>query len=293
MKIVDCFMYSDEDMMLDIRLNVLDKYVSNFIICEASFNHNGSPKKLNFNINNFSKFKNKIIYLSIEKQPDDLRVINNEDDDNKKNSKILDNALTRENYQRNYLFKGLDKFSDDDLILINDLDEIPNLENFKYNNKIILFKQKMFYYKLNLIYPNFFWIGSKACKKKDLVNPQWMRNIKSKKYSFWRLDTFFSEKKYIDISFVDNGGWHFSNIKNAKELDKKMKNFLHHLEYEESGMNAKDLEKNILERNVFYNHFADKKINKMGYKTKLEKIDLNQLPDFIKLNQKKFNQWID
>ncbi|MDC0628213.1 hypothetical protein OAP04_01400, partial [Pelagibacteraceae bacterium] len=102
MKIVDCFMYSDEDMMLDIRLNVLDKYVSNFIICEASFNHNGSPKKLNFNINNFSKFKNKIIYLSIEKQPDDLRIINNEDDDNKKNSKILDNALNRENYQRNY-----------------------------------------------------------------------------------------------------------------------------------------------------------------------------------------------
>ena len=286
-------MYSDEDMMLDIRLNVLDKYVSNFIICEASFNHNGSPKKLNFNINNFSKFKNKIIYLSIEKQPDDLRIINNEDDDNKKNSKILDNALNRENYQRNYLFKGLDKFSDDDLILINDLDEIPNLENFKYNNKITLFKQKMFYYKLNLIYPNFFWVGSKACKKKHLVNPQWMRNIKSKKYSFWRLDTFFSKKKYIDISFVDNGGWHFSNVKNAKELDKKMKTFLHHLEYEESGMNAKDLEKNILERNVFYNHFADKKTNKMGYKTKLEKIDLNQLPDFIKLNQEKFNQWLD
>ena len=293
MKIVDCFMYSDEDMMLDIRLNVLDKYVSNFIICEASFNHNGSPKKLNFNINNFSKFKNKIIYLSIEKQPVNLRVINNEDDDNKKNSKILDNALNRENYQRNYLFKGLDEFSDDDLILINDLDEIPNLENFKYNNKITLFKQKMFYYKLNLIYPNFFWVGSKACKKKHLVNPQWMRNIKSKKYSFWRLDTFFSKKKYIDISFVDNGGWHFSNVKNAKELDKKMKTFLHHLEYEESGMNAKDLEKNILERNVFYNHFADKKTNKMGYKTKLEKIDLNQLPDFIKLNQEKFNQWLD
>jgi beta-1,4-mannosyl-glycoprotein beta-1,4-N-acetylglucosaminyltransferase len=286
-------MYSDEDMMLDIRLNVLDKYVSNFIICEASFNHNGSPKKLNFNINNFSKFKNKIIYLSIEKQPDDLRIINNEDDDNKKNSKILDNALNRENYQRNYLFKGLDEFSDDDLILINDLDEIPNLENFKYNNKITLFKQKMFYYKLNLIYPNFFWVGSKACKKKHLVNPQWMRNIKSKKYSFWRLDTFFSKKKYIDISFVDNGGWHFSNVKNAKELDKKMKTFLHHLEYEESGMNAKDLEKNILERNVFYNHFADKKTNKMGYKTKLEKIDLNQLPDFIKLNKEKFNQWLD
>ena len=293
MKIVDCFMYSDEDMMLDIRLNILDKYVSNFIICEASFNHNGSSKKLNFNINNFSKFKNKIIYLSIEKQPNNLHEIKIKDSDNKKNSKILDNALNRENYQRNYLFKGLNKFSDEDLILINDLDEIPNLDNFKYKSKITLFRQKMFYYKLNLIYPDFFWTGSKACKKKHLANPQWLRNIKSKKYPFWRLDTLFSNKKYIDISFVENGGWHFSNVKNPKELDKKMKTFLHHLEYEKSGMNAGELEKNIIEKNVFYNHFADKKANKMGYKKKLEKIDLNQLPEFVKLNKEKFNQWLD
>ena len=286
-------MYSDEDMMLDIRLNILDKYVSNFVICEASFNHNGSPKKLNFEINNFSRFKDKIIYLTIEKQPDGLREIKKEDDYNKKNSKILDNALSRENYQRNYLLQGLHKFSDNDLILINDLDEIPNLEKFKYKNKITLFRQKMFYYKLNLIYPNFFWIGSKACKKKHLLNPQWLRNIKSKKYPLWRLDTFFSKKKYIDINFIENGGWHFSNVKNAKELDKKMKTFLHHLEYEESGMNAKDIEKNILEKNVFYNHFGDKRSDKLGYKTKLEKIDFDQLPNFIQFNKEKFNQWLD
>ncbi len=144
MKIIDCFMYSDEDMMLDIRLNILNKYVSNFIICEASFNHNGSSKKLNFNINNFSKFKDKIIYLSIEDQPANLRVINSNDNENEKNSKILDNALNRENFQRDFLSKGLEQFSDEDLILVNDLDEIPNLEEFKYKNKITLFKQKMF-----------------------------------------------------------------------------------------------------------------------------------------------------
>ena len=51
MKIIDCFMYFDEDMMLDLRLNILDKYVSNFIICEATFNHKGLKKKLNFDIN--------------------------------------------------------------------------------------------------------------------------------------------------------------------------------------------------------------------------------------------------
>ncbi len=293
MKIVDCFMYSDEDMMLDIRLNILDKYVSNFIICEASFNHNGSKKKLNFDINNFSNFKNKITYLVVEKEPDDLKEINTNDNEDIKNSKILDNALNRENHQRNFLLRGLNKFSNEDLVLINDLDEIPNLKNFQYKNKITLFKQKMFYYKFNLIYPNFSWIGSKACKKKDLLNPQWLRNIKSKKYPIWRLDTLFSDKKYMNVDFIEDGGWHFSNVKKAKDLDKKMKTFLHHLEYEKSGMTEKDIEKNILEKNVFYNHFADKKTNKMGYQKKLEKINFDELPEYISNNTGKFKEWID
>ena len=293
MKIVDSFMYSDEDMLLDIRLNTLDKYVSNFIICEATFNHNGSEKKLNFDIKNFSKFKDKIPYLVADKKPDNLHHINESDTKLEKNSKVLDNALKRENYQRNFLMSGLDNFSNEDLIIVNDLDEIPDLSNFRYKSKITLFEQKMFYYKLNLIYPNFIWIGSKACKKKYLLSPQWLRNIKSKKYSFWRIDTFFSKKKYVNVNFIQNGGWHFSNVKNAKDLDKKMKTFLHHLEYEESGMSAKDIEKNIIEKNVFYNHFADKKSNKLGYKTKLEKIDIIHLPNFVKLNKEKFNQWLD
>ena len=48
MKIIDSFMFFDENMMLDLRLNVLDKYVSKFIICESKFNHNGQKKELNF-----------------------------------------------------------------------------------------------------------------------------------------------------------------------------------------------------------------------------------------------------
>ena len=293
MNIVDCFMYSDEDLMLDIRLNILNKYVSKFILCEAKFNHNGSAKKLNFDINKFSRFKDKIIYLVAEKEPENLKKINENDSKSVKNSKILDNALNRENYQRNFLNRALNEFSDEDLVLINDLDEIPNLEDFRYKSKITLFKQKMFYYKFNLIYPNFFWIGSKACKKKHLLSPQWLRNIKSKKYPFWRLDCLVSKKKYIDVDFVLNGGWHFSNIKKAKQLDFKMKTFLHHLEYEESGMSEKDIEKNIREKTVFYNHFADKKSNKLGYKRKLEKIDMSKLPKYIISNKKKFDEWLD
>jgi len=60
MKIFDCFQYFDEDMMLDLRLHVLNKYVDKFVIVENLFMHSGKKKKQNFNIQNFKKFENKI-----------------------------------------------------------------------------------------------------------------------------------------------------------------------------------------------------------------------------------------
>ena len=158
-------MYFDEDLLLDIRLNTLDKYVKKFVITEANYTHNGEPKKLKFDIKKFVKFKDKIIYLAVNEKPENIRDTNL-NDLHKKNSAILDNAVLRENFQRNYLNKEITKFHDEDLVLISDLDEIPNLENFTYRKKITIFKQMMFMYKLNLIYPNFQWIGSKLCKKK-------------------------------------------------------------------------------------------------------------------------------
>ena len=293
MKIIDCFMYFDEDMILDVRLNTLSKHVSHFIICEANFNHNGTEKKLKFNINDFAKFKDKIIYLPLERQPNDLKVINSNDNIEIKNSKILDNALLRENFQRNHLKEGISDFHANDLIIISDLDEIPNLKNFKYKNKITVFEQKMFYYKFNLMYPNFTWIGSKLCKKKDLLSPQALRNVKSKKYPLWRIDIQFSNKKYHNIDFVKNGGWHFTNVKNPEKIDHKMKNFLHHLEYEESGLNTKELEKIISEKKVMYDHHADKRSDKWSAGQTLTKIDDNSLPEYLKVNKDKFNEWFE
>ena len=171
MKIIDSFMFFDENMMLDLRLNILDKYVSRFIICEATYNHNGQKKKLNFNINNFSKFKSKIDYIILDKQPDNLKIIHKDDKGKKREHKILDNALIRENFQRNFVHNKLTEFDDNDLILINDLDEIPDLEKFQYNKKITIFQQKMLYFKFNLMYPDILWSGSKVCKKKHLINP--------------------------------------------------------------------------------------------------------------------------
>ena len=286
-------MYYDEDLILDIRLNALNKYVSKFIICEANFNHNGTKKKFNFDIKNFSEFSEKIIYLPLENQPKNLKDIEKSDNKLIKNSKILDNALKRENFQRNFLLNGIKEFNDEDLILISDLDEIPNLKNFVYKSKITLFEQKMYYYKLNLVYPNFIWYGSKVCKKKDLYNPQWLRNVKSKKYPSWRLDILFSKTKYNKIKIIKDGGWHFSNIKNPEMINLKMKNFLHHLEYEESGLKVNDLKRLIKERRVFYDHNLDKKEKKWKSFSKLEKEEDKNLPDYIFQNKKKFKDWIE
>ena len=77
------------------------------------------------------------------------------------------NAIFRENGQRNFILNGLKDAEDEDMILISDVDEIPNLEKLKLHevkNKIILFQQDMFHYKLNLKLPNFIWTGTKACK---------------------------------------------------------------------------------------------------------------------------------
>jgi len=292
MRIVDSFMFFDESMLLDLRLNILDKYVSKFIICESTFNHNGVKKKLNFDIKLFTKFKSKIEYIVLDKEPANLKIINENDSSQLKESKILDNALKRENFQRNFALKKLHEVNDNDLILINDLDEIPELKNFSYKNKITIFKQRMLYFKFNLVYKNLSWTGSKICKKKDLISPQWLRNIKTRKYPLWRLDIFFSKKKYNNIEIIENGGWHFTNIKTADEIHHKMKSFLHHFEYENSGLNPEMIEKLIKDKKALYNYNTDQRDNKWSNNPELEKINLEFLPDYLNENLDKYQNWL-
>ena len=297
MNIYDCFMYFDEDLLLDLRLNTLNNHVSKFIITEATYTHNGSKKKLRFDINNFKKFKDKIKYIIVDTQPQNILSINSNDSLNEKSQKLILNGYARDNYQRNRLADGIKEASVDDIIIISDLDEIPNLVNvnfYQIKNKIIQFKQKMFYYKLNLYYPDLDWFGSKACKKKNLISPQWLRNIKSKKYSKFRIDLIFNKKKYSDIFYVMDGGWHFTCIRTPEELEYKLLNFAHHYEFEESGLKIEDLRKLILEKRVMYDHNADQKDNnKWSGDNKLEKISNLELPEYINLNINKYKDWLD
>jgi len=169
-------MYFDEDIILDLRLNMLNQFIDYFIIVESTFNHRGEKRELKFDIKKYKKFEEKIIYLIFNEEPHGIEEVLNSDNDDEKSRKLILNAAYRENGQRNFITKGLEFANGNDLILISDVDEIPNLKKIDWNtidNQIVLFKQDMFYYKLNLKLPDLIWSGTKACKKKYLKSPQW------------------------------------------------------------------------------------------------------------------------
>jgi len=278
--------------MLDIRFNILNDYVHKFVIVESLFSHSGRKKPLNFNINNFSKFKDKIEYLVIENEPSEI--IKSEEISS---AQKRINSLLRIEQSYDYMMKFVNKCSDNDLICLSDNDEIPNFtsKEFKKSNKdIIIFKQLFFYYKFNLLYTSLPWFGTKACKKKKLKSLSWLRYLKNKKYPFWRFDTLFSKNKHINLDVINDGGWHFTNLKTAEEIFEKYSNFGHHNEFDESGVSIKSIQECIDNRIVNYDHFSDKtSSNKYNASYKLDKIDDLLLPTYLINNKKKYKNWFD
>ena len=289
-------MYFDEDVVLDVRLNTLDQYVSKFVIVESLFTHKGDKRNLKFDIKKFNKFKNKIVYLVYEKEPFEIESINETDTENEKSGKFILNAAYRENGQRNFISEGLKNAHDEDFILISDLDEIPNLSNINFNNfgeKLIFFNQEMFYYKFNLKLPNFNWVGTKSCKKKNFLSAQWLRNIKDKNYPFYRIDLLFSKNKYTNIKFIKNGGWHFTNIKTSEEIRHKLSSYLHHREFDLNPLSTSEIDELIKNKKAIYDLNADKRSQKFGNGIELENYDIKKLPNYIYKNLDKFKDWIN
>jgi len=232
----------------------------------------------------------------VDKQPENILDLEEGETKGKRGEKLILNGMARDYYQRENLSRGLTDALSEDLILISDLDEIPNLKESNFSNvknNILIFEQKMFYYKLNLYYEDYTWLGTKATKYKNFISPQWLRNIKGKNYSKWRIDTLFSKKKYSNLKFIKNGGWHFTCLRTPEELEKKLLNFAHHYEYEESGLKINDLRNLIAEKRVMYDHNVDSKGYKWSGKSILKTVNNSFLPEYISTNLNKFTDWLD
>ena len=267
MAIFDCFQYFNEEHIAEIRFNILDKFVDSFVIVESTVNHQGKPKKLHFDIEKYKKFKNKINYIVVDDTPEDI----------KKPHEGGESLV--EQHQRNSIMKGLKNASDNDLVILSDVDEIPNLNKLNEfdKNKYAVFSQKMFMYKLNLMNLNENnWHGSKICLKKNLKSPQWLRNLKFKKYPFWRID------KLRNLQIIKNGGWHFAYLQSPINISKKIKSFAHG-EFNSSQTSDEERIKLKIER--------EEDIFGRGYKIKKVGIDSN-FPKYILNNKDKLKEWI-
>jgi len=212
MKVYDCITYCGEDLLLKIRFETLFSKVDKFIIVEANKYFNGEPKPKFFNIKNFDKFKEKIDFYYI----DDLPKFNGDN-------------LEYEYFIKNQISRGLKKLDSEDIVLISDADEIPNLENEKYKNfDSTVFLQNMYYYKFNIhLYEGLKWnnkvAATKSCKYKFFKSVQQVRNFRVKNIPWWRFDRKI--KRYVE----NNGGWHFSYLMNAKEIGSKLRRFEHEI----------------------------------------------------------------
>ena len=273
MRIIDCISFFNEDMILDLRLNELDKYVDKFVIIELNLDHRGNKKKQNFNIEKFQKFKSKICYLFYEDI--DEKIINS----------IKFNKLVIEHFQRNLMLKIIKNFNENDLIMISDCDEIPLMRNLEISNKYktYLFIQKMFYYKFNLqLYKKKIiqfpldWSGTKASLNKYIKYPQQLRDIESiGRYNF-------IQRFKTDLNLIMNGGWHFSFVCEPELIKKKIQSYIHS-EFDTATItDINNIREAIKKKDIFSRNIFMKK----------KKLD-NTFPKYILDNQINFSKFIE
>ena len=267
MKIYDCFIFFNENLLTEIRFNILDKFVDYFVVCESYYDHRGNIKGYLFDKNKFKKFSEKIIYVKIDKFPKELGI------------------WERQDYQRDFLKNGLKNSNPDDLIIYSDADEIVNPVIIKnlidIENNVAICEQYCFYYKLNLLSDQYSnnWEGSRAIKYKNLRSFSWLRSIAKKnlKYSFFRFDRF---KK---IKVIKQGGWHFSYLMSEKDIQKKIKSWTHSELDTVENSNLDVIRKRVKENKDLF-----------GREIKYSKLEFSEkyFPEYLVKNKNYYQNWI-
>ena len=201
--IVDTFMFYNEFDVLEIRLNTLAPYVDLFVLVEAEVNHVGGPKELFFENNKerFSKWLPKIKHIVVSKDE----------------SPTDKSPWSREKYQRECILRGLDGIPSDAIVMISDVDEIPDMSMFKWEHlphRVISLHMWMYMYNFNFLFTGEPWIGT-VVTTAELVKLHGVNFFRDRR---WQFPTM----KYA--------GWHLSSFGDEKHVLNKMKTFAHALD---------------------------------------------------------------
>ena len=208
----DTFMFFNELDLLEIRLEVLDATVDRFVLVESVVDHNGRAKPLYFDDNRsrFERFLPKIEHVVVRDSP------------------IHGTAWKRENHQREAILRGLSTMAPDDVVLMSDLDEIPNpsaitasLERCRKHGGVAFFEQTYHCYFLNCVNQNAKWLGSAMLRGRDLTSPQRIRDYRTKKLNWFRRNI------HPRVWVIDNGGWHFTYLGGVDAIITKIESFAH------------------------------------------------------------------
>jgi beta-1,4-mannosyl-glycoprotein beta-1,4-N-acetylglucosaminyltransferase len=208
--IVDCFIFNDEYKLLEYRLKILYDIVDKFVIVEARQTHSGLPKQLNYEKNKslFKEYEDKIIHIIVDLPyiKPDIDFLNQE-------------QWKNENFQRNCINQGITQIdlNDNDLIMISDVDEIPDpdiLLKLKHNSNLIAkgglsFPLQFHYYNLNTIHTDL-WYYAKIVTFKEYkqTTPQQIR---------------FCSYPVIDRIC----GWHLSYFGTPDKIKQKINSYTH------------------------------------------------------------------
>jgi|688.fasta_scaffold00441_37 beta-1,4-mannosyl-glycoprotein beta-1,4-N-acetylglucosaminyltransferase len=270
-KIIDCFTFYNELEMLKFRLDYLYDTVDNFVLLESTLTFSGKQKELYFQNNKhlYEAYKDKIIHVVVEDLPLD---------DPSKNA--IDNAWVREKLQRNLLDRGINQLqlTDNDIIVITDLDEIPDRNTLallktidRIENVPYALEQDMYYYNI-------------TCKRKaKWYHPKFVNFITYKNEFRRRADDIRMVGRH---AVVKNGGWHLSYFGNVDFIQNKIKNFAHQEYNDDKYTNSDIIKKRINncsdlfsrdnEHNTEYCAVSDNQYLPETYKDLLKFSDLNK-----------------
>jgi beta-1,4-mannosyl-glycoprotein beta-1,4-N-acetylglucosaminyltransferase len=207
MKVIDCFIFYNELDMLELRLNELYDVVDHFVLVESIKTFVRNDKELYFENNKerFSKFLDKIIHIIV-----------------KDNIPESSDPWDVEHHQRRCIDQGIKKLklNKNDIIIITDVDEIPNSKTLLHvkNNNLI---NGAYVLECDLYYYNLYCKMRNKWKHPKIINYDYYHN-------YYNCDPeSVRSRETLTLPIIKNGGWHLSFFGDIEFIKNKIRNFSH------------------------------------------------------------------
>lgn len=293
MRIFDCFCFFQELDILEIRLSELDPIVDHFVIVESRRTFKNHEKPLHFpnNLKRFERWLDKIRYFSFDAFDNTAaaRSISSW-------KKPSDDNWAREWLQREALGAGVFDAAPDDLIMISDLDEIPErvalqdtIDKKIHKNSILFFENKLYFNKLNWFTGNYAWLGTRIIEKKNFVSAQHLklaphkgnvRNFELLSTIDWRFRICRNFRSPLQPRRIPNAGWHFSAVGTIKEIEAKAATLIDPIEGIDFLMKSENISANIAAGRNYYGG-------------PINRVDIETLPRAVSENVEKYSRLLD